>query len=112
MAWRVEFHPEFAREFAALSLTVRREILAHATLLGAVGPVLGRPKVDTLKSSRIPNLKEMRFNADSGVWRVAFAFDGQRVAVLLVAGDKRGASQDRFYRRLIALAEQRFETWR
>jgi hypothetical protein len=54
----------------------------------------------------------MRFNADGGVWRVAFAFDGQRVAVLLVAGDKRGASQDRFYRRLIALAEQRFETWR
>ena len=34
------------------------------------------------------------------------------VAVLLVAGDKRCALQDRFHRRLIILAEQRFETWR
>jgi len=68
--------------------------------------------VDTLKGSRIPNLKELRFRAEAGVWRVAFAFDGQRVAVLLVAGDKRGVAQDRFYRRLIAVAEQRFAAWR
>jgi hypothetical protein len=53
----------------------------------------------------------LRFNAAGGVWRVAFAFDGQRIAVLLVAGDKRGVAQERFYRRLIALAEHRFETW-
>jgi hypothetical protein len=111
MAWRVEFHPEFAVEFAALSLAVRREVLAQATVLGAIGPALGRPRVDTLKGSRLPNLKELRFNAEGGVWRVAFAFDGQRVAVLLAAGDKRGVLPDRFYRRLIALAEQRFETW-
>jgi hypothetical protein len=112
MAWRVEFHPDFVSEFAALSLRVRREILAQATLLGAVGPTLVRPAVDTLKGGRVPNLKELRFTAEGGVWRVAFAFDGQRVAVLLAAGDKRGAAQDRFYRRLIALAEQRFATWR
>jgi hypothetical protein len=112
MVWRIEFHPDFAVEFEALSLAVRRETLAQVTVLGAVGPTLGRPKVDTLKGSRIPNLKELRFNAESGVWRVAFAFDGQRVAVLLAAGDKRGETQDRFYRRLIMLAEQRFDTWR
>jgi transcriptional regulator with XRE-family HTH domain len=111
-AWRVEFHPDFIPEFAALSLGVRREILAQATLLSTIGPTLGRPSVDTLKGSRIPNLKELRCTAEGGVWRVAFAFDGQRVAVLLVAGDKRGVSRDRFYRRLIALAEQRFATWR
>jgi hypothetical protein len=112
MAWRVEFHPEFSLEFEVLPLVVRREILALATLLGAVGPVLGRPRVDTLKGSRIPNLKELRFNAEGGVWRMAFAFDDRRIAVLLAAGDKRGVAQDRFYRRLIALAERRFDTWR
>jgi Phage derived protein Gp49-like (DUF891) len=52
-------------------------------------PSLGRPRVDTLKGSRIANLKELRFVAGGGVWRVALAFDATRVAVLRVAGDKR-----------------------
>jgi hypothetical protein len=111
MAWRVELHPDFVTEYSALPPAVRKELSAQATVLGIVGPTLGRPQVDTLKGSRIPNLKELRFNADGGVWRAAFAFDGERIAVLLAAGDKRGAAQERFYRRLIMLAEQRFETW-
>jgi hypothetical protein len=54
------------------------------------------------------NMKEIRFNADDGVWRVAFAFDPQTQAFLLVAGDKSGGSQQRFYRQLIAKADERF----
>ncbi|HUB46314.1 MAG TPA: type II toxin-antitoxin system RelE/ParE family toxin [Acetobacteraceae bacterium] len=112
MAWRVEFHPDLEPEIAALAPAVRKELLAHATVLREMGPALGRPRVDTLKGSRIANLKELRFSAAGGVWRVVFAFDGQRVAVLLAAGDKRGVSQNLFYRRLVRLAEQRFATWR
>jgi hypothetical protein len=33
-------------------------------------------------------MKELRFDAAGGVWRVAFAFDPARQAVLLVAGDR------------------------
>jgi hypothetical protein len=47
-------------------------------------------------------------NAGGGVWRVAFAFDPQRQAILLIAGDKSGQSERTFYRRLIAKAETRF----
>jgi hypothetical protein len=65
--------------------------------------------VDTLKGSKLPNLKELRFRADGGVWRVAFAFDSKRRAILLVGGDRSGASQDRFYRNLIEIAEHRFD---
>jgi hypothetical protein len=54
------------------------------------------------------NLKELRFAAGGGVWRVAFAFDARRAAVLLEAGDKRGKAEARFYRTLIATAERRF----
>jgi hypothetical protein len=54
-------------------------------------------------------MKELRFDADNGVWRVAFAFDPERKAVLLVAGDKSGASERMFYRRLIALADRRLD---
>jgi hypothetical protein len=46
-------------------------------------------------------MKELRFSAADGEWRVAFAFDPQRTAVLLVAGDKSGGSQKRFYRELL-----------
>jgi hypothetical protein len=63
-----------------------------------------------LKGSRIANLKELRFVAEDGVWRVAFAFDPTRVAVLLVIGDKRGRTESRFYRNLIATAEERWKT--
>ncbi|MCG7360597.1 type II toxin-antitoxin system RelE/ParE family toxin [Roseomonas sp. ACRSG] len=105
------FHPEMAKDFVAFSREVQIAMAAQLRLLEAVGPTLGRPTVDTLKGSRIANLKELRFAADGGVWRLAFAFDGQRVAVLLAAGDKAGVSEARFYWTLIATAEKRWRTW-
>jgi hypothetical protein len=54
-------------------------------------------------------MKELRFDAADGVWRVAFAFDPRRQAILLVAGDKSGVSKKRFYRNLIAKADERFD---
>lgn len=84
-------------------------MLAHAKLLEQFGPTLGRPRVDTLNGSRHPNMKELRFQADGGVWRVAFAFDPQRQAILLVCGDKSGVSERKFYKQLIRKADVRFD---
>ena len=39
---------------------------------------------------------------------MAFAFDPQRQAILLVAGDKAGVAQPRFYKSLIRKADNRF----
>ncbi|MGH7104737.1 MAG: type II toxin-antitoxin system RelE/ParE family toxin [Acetobacteraceae bacterium] len=111
MPWAVTFHDELAAEFADLPRAVQDELLAHARLLAGFGPTLGRPRVDTLKGSKIANLKALRFAAAGGVWRVAFAFDENRVTVLLAAGDKRGKAEARFYGALIARAEQRFASW-
>lgn len=90
MRWAVAFHSAFAPEFR-------------------FGPQLGRPHVDTLKGSRHANMKELRLSAGDGEWRVAFAFDPVRRAVLLVAGEKSGGSQRRFYRTLIRKADERFD---
>ena len=109
MAWQVLFYEEFEREFEALLESVQDELLAHAKLLEQFGPQLGRPRADTLNGSRHPNMKELRFDAADGVWRVAFAFDPNRKAVLLVCGDKSGGSQKRFYRQLITKADARFD---
>lgn len=93
MQWTVVIGDEFEPEFIALPGEVQDETLALARLLQHSGPHLGRPRVDTLKASKHANMKEMRFNAGDGVWRVAFAFDPKRRAILLVAGDKSGGSQ-------------------
>ncbi len=96
-------------EMKTYAQSVQREILAHAKLLEEFGPSLGRPRVDTLNGSRHSNMKELRFNADQGVWRIAFAFDPERQAILLVAGDKSGVNQRRFYQRLLRIADERFD---
>ncbi len=107
--WVVEIGDEFEPEFDELPEDVQDEILAHAQLLEKFGPTLGRPRVDTLNESRHANMKELRFEAADGFWRVAFAFDSRRCAVLLVSGDKSGVSARRFYRALIRRADERFD---
>lgn len=109
MKWDVEFHGDFESEFDELPETVQDEIYVRGQLLATFGPSLGRPHVDTLDGSKHANMKELRFNADDGVWRVAFAFDPERRAVLLVAGDKSGVSQKRFYKGLVKKADTRFD---
>jgi hypothetical protein len=107
--WAVEMADEFEPEFDALHEDVRMEILALSLILEQFGPRLGRPRVDTLNGSRHANMKELRFGAADGEWRVAFAFDPKRRAILLVAGDKSGGSGKRFYRELIRKADERFD---
>jgi hypothetical protein len=99
--WTVVIAPEFDTELQMLP----------ARVLEIFGPAAKRPKVDTLKGSKHANMKELRFDADNGVWRVAFAFafDPERKAVLLIAGDKSGVGERGFYRRLIAIADRRFD---
>ncbi len=108
VAWKVDFHPAFDPEFEALALEVQDELLAQAKVLEMFGPALGRSRVDTLNGSRHANMKELRFTGAGGVWRVAFAFDPERKAILLVAGDKSGIGERRFYRQLIKKADERF----
>ena len=109
MSWSVAFGDEFDREFEDLSQAVQDELLATAKLLGIFGPQLGRPHADTLNASSFANMKELRFEAQDGVWRVAFAFDPERTAILLVAGDKSGGSEKRFYKALITKADKRYK---
>ena len=109
MIWAVEFHPDFDREYDDLAEAVQDELLAHLKLLEQFGPQLGRPRVDTLDDSRHANMKELRFDAADGVWRFAFAFDPNRRAIVLCGGDKSGGSERRFYRKLIAKADGRFD---
>jgi len=86
--WTVELAPEFELEVLALAAEVRIELLAQARVVEQFGPTAGRPRVDTLKGSKHANMKELRFEWKREVWRVAFAFDPKRQAILLPAATK------------------------
>ncbi len=109
--WKVIFQETFDKEFMELTEEVQNNLIANAKLLEREGPHLSRPHADTLNGSKYTNMKELRFYADDGVWRVAFAFDPKRQAILLVAGDKSGSNQKSFYKSFIKKADKRFNDW-
>jgi hypothetical protein len=83
-----------------------RLVRAVIRVLASDGPTLGRPLVDTVKGSRLKNLKELRPGSSGrSEIRILFAFDPKRQAILLVAGDK---SRDwkGWYKTAIAEAER------
>lgn len=109
--WTVRLHSAFKREFDEFDESVQDAILAGTLLLQEFGPGLGRPYVDALAGSRFSNMKELRLTVPSGEWRVAFAFDPRRSAVLLVGGSKSGRSSALFYRTLVRAADRRYDDY-
>ena len=112
MRWNVLFHDEFDAEFEVLAEDVQDNLLAAAVAVRIAGPKAGRPHVVTLNGSKYANMKELRFSAHGGreVWRAAFAFDPDRAAIVLVAGEKQSRNQALFYKRLIKIADRRFDS--
>jgi hypothetical protein len=107
--WTVTTTAEFDRWFTDdLSDEEREEVTAVVNLLKIFGPMLKRPHADTLKGSKYQNMKELRAKTSASELRVAFAFDTERKAVLLIGGDKAGVGQKAFYAQLIDRADRLF----
>jgi hypothetical protein len=106
MEWTIIFHPDFKTWLGEQEEDVQDSILVGLGLLKQEGPLLGRPYADTLKGSRYPNLKELRVQHGGEPWRILFAFDPVRQAIVLVGGNKTG--DKRWYEKNMTIAEQRF----
>jgi hypothetical protein len=108
--WMVTTTVEFDRWFETrLSDGEREEVTAVVNLLKLFGPMLKRPHADTLNGSKYANMKELRAKTSGSELRIAFAFDTERQAVLLTAGNKSGVGQKVFYEQLIDRADRLFE---
>jgi hypothetical protein len=107
--WLVKTTEIFDAWFTDLGADGQVEVIATVELLKRLGPQLGRPHADTLNGSRHANMKELRASTSDKVLRIVFAFDPERNAILLVAGDKSGVSQKRFYKQLIAKADMLYD---
>lgn len=104
--WPVITTDEYLEWFENQESKSKSEILASVLLLKEFGPQLGRPYADTLKGSKIKNLKELRVKSYRHVYRIAYYFDEKRNALLLTAGDKKGKNEKQFYKQLISRAEK------
>lgn len=107
--WEIATTEVFDEWFTELKQDGQAEIIAKVNLLKLLGPQLKRPHADTLKGSKHANMKELRADTSDQVLRVAFAFDPTRSAILLVGGNKMGTSQPRFYKQLIARADELYD---
>lgn len=106
MTWEVCYSQEFESWFDGLEDEPRSKVLASIELLAEIGPHLGRPTVDSVYGSKVSNMKELRTNHVNQLFRVFFAFDSDRRAILLVGGDKKGQNSKRWYRKMISDAEK------
>jgi len=106
--WKIATTEEYDVWFENLDVPEKIEILAKVELLKEYGPHLSRPHADTLNGSKFANMKELRAKTSAAAIRIAFAFDPNRSAILLIGGDKSGVGQKRFYKQLIALADRLF----
>jgi hypothetical protein len=109
MIWEIIFHREFEKWFFDLDVEVQDSIAMVLDVLEEQGAGLGRPYVDTIKGSDFTNMKELRVQHDGDPYRLLFAFDPQRQAVILIGGNKRG--DKRWYEVNIPIADRRFREY-
>lgn len=105
--WLIKTTDAFDAWLNAQSDTDRARVQAVLIVLRQKGPQLPRPWADTVKGSQYSNMKELRIQSRGEPIRAFFAFDPQRAAILLCAGNKVG-NEKRFYDLMIALADREF----
>lgn len=112
MTWEVSLHEEveaWLLDLAESDPEIANQVVSAIDKLEEEGPTLGRPLVDRIKASKHHNMKELRPRTDGeGEIRILFAFDPDREAILLVAGDKSGAWSS-WYGTNIPVADKRFD---
>lgn len=107
MSWNIEITSEFERWWNSLSTSEQVDVDAHIHLIEQYGPVLSRPYCDTIKQSKHANMKELRIQHKGKPYRILYAFDPRRTAILLLGGVKTG--DDRWYDKYVPLADQLFD---
>jgi len=102
--WDVEYTDEFEQWWNGLAGEIQESIAHDVEILAAVGPGLGRPRVDTIRGSRFRNMKELRTQHKGEPYRTLFAFDPRRCAILLIGGSK--TEDDRWYETYVPIADR------
>lgn len=109
MEWDVEGSDEFSEWFGALTAREQGDVIAAVDRLQASGPRLGFPHSSGIRESRHSHMRELRIQHAGRPYRVLYAFDPRRTAILLLGGDKTG--DKRWYEAQVPLADRLYDDY-
>ena len=106
MTWNVEYTDEFGHWWERLSEKEQVSVAASVKLLELLGPALRFPHCSDIKGSH-GNLRELRVQHAGRPYRVLYAFDPRRCALLLIGGDK--TVHNRWYEENVPVAQRLYD---
>jgi hypothetical protein len=109
VGWEVEYTDEFGEWWEGLTEAAQRSVAKIVVLLAESGPFLGYPHSSDIVQSRKSKLRELRIQHKGHPYRVLYAFDPSRTAILLIGGDKTG--DDRWYQTYVPIAEKLYDRY-
>jgi hypothetical protein len=107
MAWDVEYTDEFGAWWNTLDEDEQESVAAYVRLLEIRGPLLPFPYSSGIQRSRHSHMRELRVQHKGQPYRVLYAFDPRRVAILLIGGNKTG--NDRWYLEYVPVADKLYD---
>jgi len=105
--WEVEYTDEFEEWWEALKEDEQIDVSACVGLLEELGPNLKHPHSSSINSSSYSHMRELRIQHAGQPYRVLYAFDPRRTAILLIGGNKIG--NDRWYEKYVPVADNLYE---
>jgi hypothetical protein len=107
MSWEIEYTDAFGHWWDALSEGEQEAVTHYVRLLESQGPRLGFPYSSRVSRSKHRNMRELRVQHEGRPYRVLYAFDPRRVALLLIGGNKAG--NDRWYDQFVPQADRLYQ---
>lgn len=107
MAWGIEFTDEFGQWFDALAEAQQDAVAVKVALLEQLGVLLDHPHSSDVVGARHGHMRELRIQHGGEPYRVLYAFDPRRIAILLIGGNKAG--DGRWYDRMIPIADRLYD---
>ena len=108
MACEVEFTDEFGAWWDGLTVGEQESVRAYVRLLAEFGVALKHPYCSGVTGSKHSHMRELRVQHQGRPYRVLYAFDPRRAALLLIGGDKTG--NDRWYEEYVPIADRIYDT--
>ena len=105
--WNVEYTDEFSEWWEGLSEAEQIDIAAYVGLLEVSGPNLKHPYSSGIQGAVHAHMRELRVQHSGQPYRVLYAFDPRRTAILLIGGNKTG--DDRWYEKYVPVADKLYD---
>ncbi len=109
MSLEVEYTDELGQWWETLNEGEQDAIDVVVRLLEARGPQLGYPYSTDVVSSRHGHMRELRVQHRGEPYRILYAFDPRRTAILLIGGRKTG--DDRWYDEFVPVADRLYDEY-